>query len=168
MVVEKEIGLCMEKKKGKREHKVHLNRFLGTLCSCFSLPFPRFWSGFLSKEMWLSFPSLTNHSMLRKTSRWNVHWDCCYLFTQDRHSHPYLLHVSKQHLRGIGRGVQRCKDQGSALLNHPHLFSGEKHFVPARREIGCTRLVWALLPWKGNPSFGLSLWEMLSEPLFRV
>jgi len=48
------------------------------------------------------------------------------------------------------------------------LFSGKKHFVPARREMGYTRVVQALLPWKGNPRFGLSLWERLSESLFRV
>lgn len=153
---------------GKREHKMHLNRFHGTPVFMLSLPFSRFCSGFLSKETWLSFPSLTNHSALRRTSRWSFLWDSCHLFTQDRPPPPYLLWVSKQHLRDSGRGARSCKDWGSALPKHSHLFSGEKHFVPARTEMDYTRVVQALPPWKGNPSFGLSFWEMHSEPLFRV
>lgn len=63
----------------------------------------------------------------------------------------------EQLLRGIGRGVQRCKDGGSVLPKHLHLFSAEKHFVPVRIEMGYPRAVQALLSRKAIQVLDLPL-----------
>lgn len=138
--------------------------FLVPLCSCSFLSFPRFWSGFLSKETWLSFPSLKNHSVLRKTSRWSFHRDCCHLFTQDRHPHPYLLHVSSSTWEAL-KGEHRDGKTGAQhyLIIHTCSLGKSVLFLPGEKEVtpGWSELCF---PGKGIPVLDLPSGKCLVSP----